>query len=148
MPFLRIVTIIVTVLILIASIYIMRKKHYAVIGFMFLFYLHSLFSINFPFGGATFYSKWFFRIGIILPWSALVLIRYLRLPPNVYHKSHNFVLSFIISAMMSAVLCDNTIEASTGASTFFLLFAMAYIIIPTDSLEKRIPDFFQSVQVF
>jgi O-antigen ligase len=144
----RIPSIIATFLIIIACIYFIRKKRYAAITFIFLFYLHSLFSMNFPFGSAVYYSKWFLHIGIILAWSTLVIIRWLGLPPNVYRKSQVFALLFIISAMMSALLCENTVEASTRAGTFFLLFVMAYIIIPTESLEKRIPDLFQSLQIF
>jgi O-antigen ligase len=141
-------SIIATFLIIIACIYFMRKQRYAVVAFIFLFYLHSLFSMNFPFGSATYYSKWFLHIGIILAWSALVITRWLGLPPNVYRKSQVFAFLFIISAMMSALLCENTVEASMRASTFFLLFVMAYIIIPTERLEKRIPDLFQSMQIF
>ncbi len=137
--------IIASAIILIVIVAFGWRRRFAVAGFMFLFFLftlHTMLPIGRP---VTYVLRWVLFTLCIMGWT---LVSFSQRNYPVHRSIPMFALLFIASAWLSAFFGVHLFDAVFRPFTFLLLFFLAYIILPADTLDNRLLDLYKSVFVF
>lgn len=136
-----------TALVFLCCIFFVYKKWYMSALLMLLFYNLNIFNCTFQYA-IIYYVKWliFCGIGVVLFFLTVFrkpyIINYITKKPLIYG------LLFIISAIISALLSENTIEALIRASSFFILISISLFVITAKDQEIRASEVLFAIYCF